>query len=495
MKKKHKYTREESTLLQEIVRTYRYPDGTLNGIAVFISTLALVLLLIFGHFTINGIKRLTGLNKVSASELDMSGIEQYITETYLDAIEDYSDKKIDHETAKKRILKQLAAYINSSSSFTNEQKDAIKTSIEEYLNTISLDEYMTENTKSVTEIKSSFEKYVKENESTVNLIKTSLKDEINNNKNLTDEELTKLNELYDKIKKLEASDINQVNSQINDVHDELSQNITNNYNSFIYKIYDGIEDWSADNSYTPNTYIMYKNVLYRNITGNNTDKSPAEDKDNWQEASITSVINNNYQSFINAVGANDYNPSKSYQAGDYIIYNNSIYKNITGNNGTPGASDDWEVYSITDCMDKISSDLKELELKNSNDLTTLNKSLIDLINNNQSLTQNQRDEMLNLINSNSDASTNSLDELHKKLINIINLNETSNTNERDKLVKQLDALSGNTASHMDDLGQRISELEKRTTSYNELGNPIEFKFGYERGTYGYYLTDGAFKPF
>ena len=63
------------------------------------------------------------------------------------------------------------------------------------------------------------------------------------------------------------------------------------------------------------------------------------------------------------------------------------------------------------------------------------------------------------------------------------------------MVKQLNALSGNTASHMDDLGQRISELEKRTTSYNELGNPIEFKFGYERGTYGYYLTDGTFKPF
>ena len=34
MKNKKHYTREESTLLQEIVRTYRYPDGTLNGIAV-----------------------------------------------------------------------------------------------------------------------------------------------------------------------------------------------------------------------------------------------------------------------------------------------------------------------------------------------------------------------------------------------------------------------------------------------------------------------------
>lgn len=397
MRNKNNYTQEESTLLQEIVRAYRYPDGTLNGIAVFISTLALVLLLIFGHFTINAIKHVTGLTKVSASELDLKGVEEYVTETYLDAIDDYTNGKIDHETAKARILKQLAAYVNSSSALTYEQKDEIIRSMEDYLKTINLDEYMATNNTNVNEIKASIEKYVKENEETIKVIKTTIREDIEGNKKLTDEEIEKLNELYEKIKKLEASDINQVNSEINNMHDELTENITNNYNSFIFKLYDGIDEWNAADTYMPNSYVMYKNVLYKNLTGNNTAKTPDVDKDNWQEASITSVINNNYHSFINTVGTNDYNASGKYQVGDYVIYNNRIYKNITGGNGEPGKSDDWETFSLT--------------------------------------------------------------------------------------------------SYIDDIEKRLTDIENRTSTVNEQGESIKFDFVYERGTYGYRLPDGTFKPF
>lgn len=397
MRNKNNYTQEESTLLQEIVRAYRYPDGTLNGIAVFISTLALVLLLIFGHFTINAIKHVTGLTKVSASELDLKGVEEYVTETYLDAIDDYTNGKIDHETAKARILKQLAAYVNSSSALTYEQKDEIIRSMEDYLKTINLDEYMATNNTNINEIRASIEKYVKENEETIKVIKTTIREDIEGNKKLTDEEIEKLNELYEKIKKLEASDINQVNSEINNMHDELAENITNNYNSFIFKLYDGIDEWNATDTYMPNSYVMYKNVLYKNLTGNNTAKTPDVDKDNWQEASITSVINNNYHSFINTVGTNDYNASGKYQVGDYVIYNNRIYKNITGGNGEPGKSDDWETFSLT--------------------------------------------------------------------------------------------------RYIDDIEKRLTDIENRTSTVNEQGESIKFDFVYERGTYGYRLPDGTFKPF
>lgn len=397
MRNKNNYTQEESTLLQEIVRAYRYPDGTLNGIAVFISTLALVLLLIFGHFTINAIKHVTGLTKVSASELDLNGVEEYVTETYLDAIDDYTNGKIDHETAKAKILKQLAAYVNSSSALTYEQKDEIIRSMEDYLKTINLDEYMATNNTNVNEIRASIEKYVKENEETIKVIKTTIREDIEGNKKLTDEEIEKLNELYEKIKKLEASDINQVNSEINNMHDELAENITNNYNSFIFKLYDGIDEWNAADTYMPNSYVMYKNVLYKNLTGNNTAKTPDVDKDNWQEASITSVINNNYHAFINTVGTNDYNASGKYQVGDYVIYNNRIYKNITGGNGTPGKSDDWETFSLT--------------------------------------------------------------------------------------------------RYIDDIEKRLTDIENRTSTVNEQGESIKFDFVYERGTYGYRLPDGTFKPF
>ena len=103
--------------------------------------------------------------------------------------------------------------------------------------------------------------------------------------------------------------------------------------------------------------------------------------------------------------------------------------------------------------------------------------------------------MINLINSNSDASKDSLDTLYKNLMEIINQNESSNTNEREKLIEQFGALKGNTAAHMDDFEQRISNLENRTTSTDESANQIEFRFGYERGTYGFYTYQNEFKPF
>ena len=74
MKKKFNDTRDNYTLLQDIIDTYRYPDGTLNKIAIFISTLALVLLITLGHFMILGIKNLRSMKTVSASELTVDEI-------------------------------------------------------------------------------------------------------------------------------------------------------------------------------------------------------------------------------------------------------------------------------------------------------------------------------------------------------------------------------------------------------------------------------------
>ena len=141
MKKKRTSPREESTLLQEIIQTYRYPDGTLNGVAVFISTLALVLLLILGHFMILGIKNIRSLNSVSASELTLNEIEEYITDSYLDAVDEYTDGDISHEAAKRKILNHIAEYLDSSSAFTDDQKSELLEVIAEYVDGMNLDEY------------------------------------------------------------------------------------------------------------------------------------------------------------------------------------------------------------------------------------------------------------------------------------------------------------------------------------------------------------------
>ena len=775
MKNKKHYTREESTLLQEIVRTYRYPDGTLNGIAVFISTLALVLLLIFGHFTINGLKHLAGLDKVSASELSLENIEDYITETYLDAIDDYTDKKIDHDTAKRRILKQLAAFINSSDAFTDEQKVELIETIKQYLDDITIEELIKNNQESVAKLTTEFNKYQKENEAAKELLLNTLETEIRTNKEYTQEQLDALNELHDKLEKLELTHWNSINNMLaetiqrydhyseelqtnsygglqvwkadakydintlviynigadyenpngvigaqNDVriyknltgintdvspnkdkdnwqqmslgeaiqniynittgdiaafdewvknhetnsdgsvidqyvtyNNNIYQNITgeydpsktpdqdpanwkevslgeaiqnvyntyitdtfgdtagwsadaeykiddyviyknkiyrnitgeytstnpaedkanwkeasafgeinNNYQTFLERLYGGIAEWDATGSYKPNSYVMYKNQLYRNITGVNTDVTPDKDTTNWAASSMITVIQNTYNTFLAATGAKDYVAGEAHSAGEYVIYNNTIYKNVSDNAGAmngapiPGVTDGdgtesvwvaititdmidknyqtfittvgaedynnehsyqagdyvikdgtlyratdvtsgsfdaskWEKVTVTDQIDTLRNDLDALAVKSSTDLEAVNENLTDIINKNKSLSDEQRAQMLQLINNNADASAEGMDKLRSDLTAVINSNDTKNEKEREKLLKQLNALSDNTATHMDDYEKRIKNLEDRTTS---LDGSQKFQFDCKNGIQGY-SVDGVFYPF
>lgn len=107
--------------------------------------------------------------------------------------------------------------------------------------------------------------------------------------------------------------------------------VQDNFNTFITNLYNGMTEWDEAGSYAPNSYVFYNNKIYKNITGTNSTTTPDQDAVNWQEASIMTVINNTYNTFVTTVGASDYDPNKSYKAGDYVIYNNITYKNVSDN--------------------------------------------------------------------------------------------------------------------------------------------------------------------
>ena len=65
-----------------------------------------------------------------------------------------------------------------------------------------------------------------------------------------------------------------------------------------------------------------------------------------------------------------------------------------------------------------------------------NKNLTDIINNNKSLSDEQRQQMLAIINGNADASAEGLEKVQADLTAIINSNNTENTKEREKLLEQ-----------------------------------------------------------
>lgn len=275
----------------------------------------------------------------------------------------------------------------------------------------------------------------------------------------------------------------------------IMKTVQDNYNTFITNLYSGMTEWNATGAYTPNSYVFYHNKIYRNKTGLNTSTTPDKDTANWEESSIMTVINNTYNSFITAVGANDWNTGSSYEAGDYVMYNGTLYRNESGNNPTPGTSSaDWAPVTIVESIETLNNRVDELELKTAGDLNSLNETLINLINNNKSLTDEQREQMLALINGNADASAENLSALYDQLMALMSAsdeNALKNATEREKLLSQLEILKNNNASVTDALTKRVEKLEDRTTAPDNT----EFEFGNQDDSYGYYLPDGTFKPF
>ena len=217
----------------------------------------------------------------------------------------------------------------------------------------------------------------------------------------------------------------------------IMKTVQDNYNTFITNLYSGMTEWDATGAYTPNSYVFYHNKIYRNKTGLNTSTTPDKDAANWEESSIMTVINNTYNSFITAVGANDWNPGSSYEAGDYVMYNGTLYRNESGNNPTPGTSSaDWAPVTIVESIETLNNRVDELELKTAGDLNSLNETLINLINNNKSLTDEQREQMLALINGNADASAENLSALYDQLMALMSEsdeNALKNATERWKM--------------------------------------------------------------
>ena len=279
----------------------------------------------------------------------------------------------------------------------------------------------------------------------------------------------------------------------------IMKTVQDNYNTFITNLYSGMTEWNATGAYTPNSYVFYHNKIYRNKTGLNTSTTPDKDTANWEESSIMTVINNTYNSFITAVGANDWNPGSSYEAGDYVMYNGSLYRNESGNNPTPGTSSaDWAPVTIVESIETLNNRVDELELKTATDLDDLKDNLLKLIEDNQSLSDEQRQKLKDLINSATDQSESGLKQLYNDLIAAMNEGDQSlaeqNTKDRDKLLAALETLNNNTAATMDSLERRVKNLEDRTT-WTVGDERSEFQYRVDDGTQGYVDGAGNWHPF
>ena len=281
MKNYNKTTRENYTLLQDIIDTYRYPDGTLNKLAVFISTLALVLLIILGYFLIGGIKNLRSMEKVSASELTIDEIQEYITNSYMDAIDDYAPGDLDQEMAKRKILKFLADYVTSSNGFTAQQMEALDEIFNEYLSNTQIYDSIEENKKSIDALTEVINNKYEENKSYVDQLVKLLQDELDNNAAVDDTRYKELNSQIENLRAYLSGEIDETNNNLTSMLDELRRTYENSL---------GAQNYSSGAVYQKGDYVIYNEHLYISKSDNNS--SSPQDSSKWELTDLEKIIKN-----------------------------------------------------------------------------------------------------------------------------------------------------------------------------------------------------------
>ena len=281
MKKTRKSAREDYTLFQDIMDTYRYPDGTLNKVAVFISTLALILLITVGHFVIDGIKNISRMNTVTASELTIEEIQDYITNSYLDAISKYGDGNINQDKARENILKMLAEYLESSNGFTDQQQEALNHIIEEYLLSTTIYEDANQNSNAIRNISNLIENKYSENKEYISQLKELLLNEISANTNIDESHYKELNEQIEKLQNYADNRMAENNSNLNSMINELRRTYENSL---------GAKDYGSENIYNAGDYVIYNERLYISTIDNNS--SSPENADNWKLSDLDEIISN-----------------------------------------------------------------------------------------------------------------------------------------------------------------------------------------------------------
>lgn len=432
MKKSRKSTREDYTLFQDIMDTYRYPDGTLNKVAVFISTLALILLVTVGHFVIDGIKNISKMNTVTASELTIEEIQDYITNSYLDAISKYGDGNINQDTARENILKMLAEYLESSNGFTDQQQEALNHIIEEYLLSTTIYEDVNQNSNAIRNISNLIENKYSENKEYISQLKELLLNEISANTNIDESHYKELNEQIEKLQNYADNRMAENNSNLNSMINELRRTYENSL---------GAKDYVSENIYNAGDYVIYNERLYISTIDNNS--SSPENADNWKLSDLDEIISNLQRTAFEEM--------------------ERMYKELSE---SLAEQNQYLTNQINETNENLTNQINDTSQNLTNQINDSNQNLTNQINDsNQNLTNQINDSNQNL--------TNQINDSNAYFSNEINTVNQTISNQGNDFQAQIDAI--NDLLH---------------------DNNMTFEFGYnsQTGAYGYYVN-GQFKPF
>ncbi len=308
--------------LSEVIHTYRNEDGTLNKIAIFISALALILVLLLGHFVITSVSAHWGLNSVAASELTLEEIEDAITNSFTTALSEYVDGEYTQDELCQKVLQAIGDYLNNSGKFTDSQIADLNLLIGDYLNNTTISQDIKDNASAISDIQKMIEEKYSENRNYISDSKNQLQSLLDDNSNLDTDRYNEIKNLINNMNtwlddsnsgnKINLNDLRKdlldlisdleknTNLKIDDLKNtltnninELEQNTADSINSTNTTIanYFGFEGWSADINYSKSDYVSYNQKFYHSLAEDNLGNNPADSTKYWEEVDIVTLVN------------------------------------------------------------------------------------------------------------------------------------------------------------------------------------------------------------
>ncbi len=381
------------SLFDEVIKVYRKENGQLNKLAIFISILALILVLMLGHTMINAVKDHLGLNMVAASELTLEEISDEVTNSFISALDGYVDGNYTQEELKEKLLSLLGEYINSSGYFTEKQLNELNHAMEEYLLSTTIYSDISKNHQAIDDLKALIEEKYNCNFAYISAVKIELQSLLNSNKDLDD---TRYNEIMSIIGSINSwingearSDFANLQTQINELVRELAdlkslendhylenqqhiqnleelQNALYNENlAYIQKIEEQQNAQYAENQESIKNLEEQQNSQYAENQESIKDlEEQQKSQYNSNQESIKNLENDTYTTIANYFGLSGWSADVTYSNTAYVSYNQKFYHSLIDSNigNEPASSPSaWEEVDIITLFNKLQSEIEVID--------------------------------------------------------------------------------------------------------------------------------------
>ena len=363
------------SLFDEVIKVYRKENGQLNKLAIFISILALILVLMLGHIMINAFKEHLGLNTVAASELTLEEISDEVTNSFISTLDGYVDGNYTQEELKEKLLSLLGEYINSSGNFTEKQINELNQAMEEYLLGTTIYSDISKNHQAIEDLKALIEEKYNCNFAYISAVKAELQSLLNSNKDLDD---SRYNEIMSIIGSINSwingearSDFANLQTQINELIREL-EDLKSLENEHYLENQQHIQDLEELQNalYNENlTYIQKIEAQQKAQYAENQESiKDLEEQQNSQynsnQESIKNLENDTYTTIANYFGLSGWSADVTYSNTAYVSYNQKFYHSLIDSNlgNEPASSPSaWEEVDIITLFNKLQSEIEVID--------------------------------------------------------------------------------------------------------------------------------------